>query len=707
MVRPLLAACLIATGALAKMQPPTKPIIGNPPIAAQKPHSFTHHGITVNDPWFWLKDPGYPKVSDPDILAYVTAENAYFEQAMAPVQPLVATLFEELKGRVAQDDASVPVADGAFEYWWRFQPGEQYRRWYRRPRGGGAEQLILSEPDLAAGLDYFRLGAVTVSPDGRLLAYATDSDGSERFTLKVRDIASGQDIATISTVTVGSPVWTADGSALFWTEVNENWRRVKVNLTRLADGSTRTIYAETADIGFGVAAAKSTDGKWLLLATGDHATSEVWLVPLANPDATPLLVKARSAGVRYEVDVRGETLFIRSNDCHVNFRIATATLAAPGDWRDLVAGSDRDYITGITAFASYLAIEGRRDGLDVIRLRRDDGRETLVPFAEASYTASIGDNREADAPLLRLNYASMVTPATVFDYDVAKGQLVTRKVQAVPSGYDASLYATERLWVTARDGARVPVSIVYRKGFPRDGSGKLYLYGYGAYGIAIPPGFSANRLSLLDRGFAFAIAHIRGGDDLGYQWYLDGKLGKRTNSFNDFVDVARGLVAQGFTRPGRIVAAGGSAGGELMGAVINQAPELFGAVAAHVPFVDVLNTMLDDTLPLTPGEWPEWGNPITSKADFELIRSYSPYDQVTARAYPPLLVTAGLNDPRVTYWEPAKWVAKLRATRTDNNILLLKTNMGAGHGGKSGRFTALEELAEEYGFFIHVLDGAK
>jgi oligopeptidase B len=400
------------------------------------------------------------------------------------------------------------------------------------------------------------------------------------------------------------------------------------------------------------------------------------------------------------VDVRGETIFIRSNDTHVNFRVATAKVAQPGEWTTLIAGSDRDYITGIAAFTSYLAVQGRRDGLDRIVLRKDDGTETALPFSEAAYTASLGANMEPDAPLLRLNYASMVTPATVYDYDVKAGKLVTRKVQAVPSGYDPSQYESQRLWITARDGVKVPVAIVYKKGFKPDGTGKLHLYAYGAYGIPTMPSFSANRLSLLDRGVAFAIAQIRGGDDLGYQWYLDGKLAKRTNTFNDFVDAARGLNAAGWAAPGMISASGGSAGGELMGAVVNQAPDLFRAVVAHVPFVDVLNTMLDESLPLTPGEWPEWGNPITSKADFELIRSYSPYDQVKAQAYPPLMVTAGLNDPRVTYWEPAKWVAKLRDVKTDNNTLIFKTNMGAGHGGKTGRFTALEELAEEYGFIL-------
>jgi len=671
------------------------------PIAETRPHSFTHHGITVDDPYHWLKDPNYPKVDDADVLAYLNAENAWFEAAMAPLAGLKDRIYDELKARVQPDDASVPVPYGAFEYWWQFRPGDQYRTWARRPRAGGADELLLSEPDLAHGHEYFRLGAQSVSPDGRLIAYAIDSDGSERFTIRIRDIASGSDIETVTSVSVGAITWTADSRAIVWTEVNDHWRRIKARLHVIGQvGDDHVLYEETEDKGFGVSVGKSQDGQWIIITTSDHVTSEVRLVPAADPLAPPLLVRARQAGVAYEVDVRGSTLFIRSNDTHVNFRVATASIAKPGDWQTLIAGSDRDYITGIAAFTSYLAIQGRRDGLDRIVLRQEDGSETVIPFAEAAYTAALGTNLEADAPLLRLSYASMVTPATAYDYDVAAAALITRKVQAVPSGYDPSQYESQRIWVTVRDGAKVPVAIVYRKGFQPDGTGKLHLYAYGAYGIAMTPGFSANRLSLLDRGMAFAIAQIRGGDDLGYQWYLDGKLARRTNTFNDFVDVARGLNAAGWAAPGHISASGGSAGGELMGAVVNQAPELFRAVVAHVPFVDVLNTMLDDSLPLTPGEWPEWGNPITSRQDFELIRSYSPYDQVKPQAYPPLMVTAGLNDPRVTYWEPAKWVAKLRATKTGDNVLIFKTNMGAGHGGKSGRFAALEELAEEYAFIL-------
>ena len=672
-----------------------------PPIAAQRPHSATWHGQTLSDPYFWLKDPRYPTVEDKDVLAYVEAENGYFEANMQPLAGLTATILTELKGRIKQDDASVPVKDGAFEYWWLFETGAQYRTWLRRPTGGGTEQVILSEPALASGHDYFRLAGSCISPDGRLLAYATDTSGDERFALKVRDLATGNDIETVATKSVGVPVWTADSKALAWTEVNDNWRRIRIRLHQLGQsGDDSILYEEILDKGFGVSVHRSQDRRWLIINSGDHATSEVRLVPTDNAATAPLLVRERTAGVSYDVDVRGQTLFIRTNDTHPNFRLVTAPLSAPASWTELIAPSDRDYLCGHAAFASYLAISARRDGLDQVRLRRDDGSETTVPFAEASYTVGIGANAEPDAPLLRLNYSSMVTPATVFDYDVAAGTLITRKVQDVPSGYDASQYATERLVITARDGVKVPVSIVYKKGFPRDGSGRVHLYGYGAYGIAIPPSFSANRLSLLDRGLAYAIAHIRGGDDLGYKWYLDGKLEKRTNTFHDFVDSAKALVASGWATTGNISASGGSAGGELMGVVVNTDPELWRAVVADVPFVDVLNTMLDDTLPLTPGEWPEWGNPITDMAAFALIRSYSPYDNVRAQAYPPMLITAGLNDPRVTYWEPAKWTAKLRSVKTDDNILLLKTNMGAGHGGKSGRFAALEDIAEEYSFIL-------
>ncbi len=670
-----------------------------PPVAATRPHSSTHHGIVRDDPYDWLRDPGYPKVEDAAVLAHLTAENDYFAAWMAPHAAAVETLFAEMKGRMKEDDASVPVRDGNFDYWFRFEAGGQYRIWLRRPADGGDEQVILSEPAEAAGKAYFRLAGLAVSPDARLLAWTADDDGGERFTLRIRDLASGADIATVTDHAIGAAVWTADSRGVAWTEVNDAWRPFRVRLHRLGAADDAVLYEE-ADASFFVGLGRSTDRSQLIVTAADHVTSEVRLIPTDDPDAPPLLVSARRTGREYDVDVRGAELFVRANDTHVNFRACTATLAAPGEWTELMAGDDRHYLRGLTAFASYLAITERVDGLDRIRLRRSDGSEATVAFPEASYTAHVGTNPEPDAPVLRLGYSSMVTPATVYDYDVAAARLVVRKVQEVPSGYAADDYVTERLTACAGDGTLVPVSVVCRRDFPRDGSGRLHLYGYGAYGLAIPPSFSASRLSLLDRGFAYAIAHVRGGDDLGYRWYLDGKLDRRTNSFTDFVACAEALVAAGFAAAGNISISGGSAGGTLMGVVANTDPALWRAVVAHVPFVDVLGTMLDGSLPLTPIEWPEWGNPVEDPAAYAAIAAYSPYDNVRAQDYPPLLITAGLNDPRVTYWEPAKWAARLRAVKTDANPLLLKVNMGAGHGGKSGRFEALRETAEEFAFVL-------
>lgn len=673
-----------------------------PPIAPVRPHRYERHGVTIEDPYFWLKDQNYPKVENPEVLDHLKAENAYFEQVMAPLKPLTDRLFDELKARQKEDDASVPSKDGDSLYWWQFEKGAQYRSWYRKRVGTGEPELLLDEPTLAAGLEYFRLNALSVSPDGRYLAYSADDDGSERFKLKIRDLETGADIEEVSRETIGQIVWAADSRRLAYVEVNANWRPHRVRLHRLGTpgGEADPILYEEQDASFFVGLSRSQDRSHFIIGTADHVTSEVYLLPTDDPTAPLKLVSPRQPGREYDVDVREGRLYIRTNDTHRNFRIATATLENPGEWEELIAGSDEHYIRGLTAFQNVLAISERIEGLDQVRLRDYDGGEHHVRFPEESYTVSLGANLEYAAPMLRLVYTSMVTPTTVYDYDIAARTLHVRKVQEVPSGYDPTLYETVRLTATARDGAKVPVSVVYKKGFPRDGSGRLHLYAYGAYGHAIPPSFSTARLSLLDRGFAYAIAHVRGGDDLGYTWYLDGKLDKRWNTFNDFVDVARHLIVEKFTSAGNISISGGSAGGELMGVVANTNPELWRAVVAHVPFVDVLNTMQDESLPLTPIEWPEWGNPIEDKGVFEYIRGYSPYDNVEAKAYPAMLVTAGLNDPRVTYWEPAKWVARLRANKTDDNLLLLKTNMGAGHGGKSGRWDSLHEVAEEYAFIL-------
>jgi len=673
-----------------------------PPAADRRSHSFIHHGITVEDPYAWLRDPGYPEVKDKAVLSYLEAENAFFEAAMQPHKPLTDALFEEMKGRIKEDDSSVPQKDGDYIYWRAFEIGAQYRKWYRKPVAGGEDQLILDEPALAEGHDYFRLGAMSVSPDGRYLAYAIDNNGSERFEARIKDLFTGALLPEIIADTLSSLVWTSDSKGLLYGIANEQWRTDNARLHWLGQPveSDIELFHED-DEGFRVSVGLTSSEKWIVIATGDHVTTEAWLLPADNPTAKPLLVAARQPGREYEVDEHEGTLYIRTNDTHPNFRLVKASLETPDQWEEVIAPDPHFYLTDFTLFKTFYVTEGRQDGLDQIELRDYATHSPKrIPFPEASYSASLDDNPEYDVTKLRVGYESMVTPDTIYDYDLATGELEVLKVQEIPSGYDAARYATERLMIPARDGTPIPVSIVYPRDLLRDGSAPLSLYGYGAYGIAMEPGFSTSRLSLLDRGFAFALAHIRGGDDLGQQWYLDGKLDKRTNSFTDFVDVAKGLIDLKFTSKGKIGISGGSAGGELMGAVINSDPDLWGAVVAHVPFVDVLNTMLDETLPLTPGEWPEWGNPIEDKTAFETILAYDPYSNVSAQPYPPLMVTAGLNDPRVTYWEPAKWVARLRATKTDENILLLKTNMGAGHGGKSGRFESLHETAEEFAFIL-------
>ena len=688
----------------AQKAPMTTATLPAPPKAERRPYSYERHGIRIEDPYAWLRDKGYPTVEDKDVLDYLKAENAYFEAAMKPHAALTEEIFQEMKGRIKEDDSSVPLTDGDWLYWSAFKEGTQYRDWYRKPAtGSGAETLIFSENQEAEGKEYFRLGAFAVSPDGTRLATLVDDDGSERFKLVVRDLATGKDLETVTEVGIGNPVWTSDSKGLVFTEVNDQWRsyRARYHVIGTPVEQDKTLYEEKDDIAFSVGVDRTTDNSLITISTGNNSSNEVRIVPADKPDAPQLLIKPRKPDLQYEVDAAHGKLWILTNDEHVNFRIASADPKKPGEWTEVVPGSDRTYLRGITAHRDHLLLASRVDGLDQLVLRDyATGKEERVPFTEASYSASFSGNPEYAPASYRLAYSSMVTPLTVYDYHPATRKLETRKVQEIPSGYDASKYVTERMMITARDGKKVPVSIVRLKESKKDGSGKLFVYGYGAYGYAIPPSFSTSRLSLVDRGFAYAIAHIRGGDDLGYQWFLDGKLKSRTNTFNDFVDVTKGLIAAGYAKPGRVAAQGGSAGGELMGAVVNQSPELFGAVVADVPFVDVLNTMLDDTLPLTPGEWTEWGNPIKDPEAFKLLRSYSPYDNVTAKAYPPMLITGGLNDPRVTYWEPAKWTAKLRATKTDDNLMLMKINMGAGHGGKSGRWNSLHEVAEAYTFVV-------
>jgi len=676
-----------------------------PPRAQEHPRQATHHGVDLHDPYHWLRDPGYPSISDPGILAHLEAENAQAEAILQPGSNEIATVLDEIKGRIKDDDQSVPARDGAYEYWWRFEAGAQYRRWLRRPVAGGAEHVLLDEVARAEGRGYFRLGALEVSPDDRLLAWSEDADGSERYSIHVRPAEGGNELISPFGNTSGGVIWSADSQALVYVELTPEHRPFRVRLRRLdaAAGSEDAILYEETDPSFFVGIDRTQGRRYLIIACGDHVTSEVRLIPLDDLLAEPILVSPRRANHRYEIDEAGGDFFFRSNADHPDYAILRAPADNPREtaWTSLMPSGAGRYYRGFVPFRRWLAVQGREQGLDRVWLRVIATRaEHAVPFPEDVAAVGLGSNAEIDPPVIRLSYQSMITPPTVFDYTPETRGLETLKVQEIPSGYERMRWRTERLTATASDGALVPISIVYPADHPRDGSRPLYLYAYGAYGMGMPAGFSVSRLSLLERGFAFAIAHIRGGDELGHAWYEGGKGAHRMTTFTDFIACAEHLIDSGFAKPGRIAISGGSAGGTLMGTVLNLRPELWGSVAAHVPFVDVLNTMLDDTLPLTPIEWPEWGDPIRDAEAFRTILAYSPYENVRAQDYPPLLVTAGLNDPRVTYWEPAKWVAKLRELKTDSNDLLLKTNMGAGHGGKSGRFEGLRETAEEFAFIL-------
>ncbi len=675
----------------------------NAPSAARKTHTFTHHGITVEDPYAWLRDPNYPQVDAPEVLEYLTQENNYFDAYMAPLQPLVEQVFEELKARQPEQDNSVPYLKNGYWYQWRFEKDAQYRCWYWAAEATPQDwQVLLDERKLADGHKYFSLGSLAVSPDNNKLAYSLDVDGSERYTLHIIDINSCTAVANPIEATIGTPVWNADSTALFYVIVNDQWQPLEVYQHTLTSSDNDPLIFKESDTTLRVSLSLTQSEQWVLLNSGGHTSNEVYVIPRANFSQAPRLMEARQDNVEYNVDHGNGEFVIRSNVRQANFDIYRTAEDTPeqAHWQLWIEGDKQHYLTGHVILANYLVIEERINGLDQIRVVDDQNASHYLTFPEAAYEAEVGITPEFDTHHLRITYASMVTPNTVFDYNLIDRTFTTLKVKEIPSGYTANEFRTERLIATARDGVEVPISLVYHQDTPLNGSAPVYLYAYGAYGIAMTPGFSAARISLLQRGFIYAIAHIRGGDDLGYHWYTEGKLDKRTNTFNDFVDAARHLISAKYASPGNIAIAGGSAGGELMGAVVNQAPELWGAVAAHVPFVDVLNTMLDETLPLTPPEWEEWGNPIADKAAFEFIASYSPYDQLQTGAYPPILVTAGLNDPRVTYWEPAKYVAKLRTLKQDKTPLLLKTNMGAGHGGQSGRFDSLKELAEEYAFFL-------
>ena len=684
-----------------------------PPVAEKRPHTIRHHGLTLEDDYHWLRAGNWqevmrkPQALDPAIRTYLEAENAFTDATLKDTLPLQEALFAEMKGRLKQDDRTVPSPHGPWAYFSEFVPGEQYLRICREPREGGDKEVIIDGNVEAKGKAYWDLGATAHSPDHRLFAYAADDKGSELFSIRIRDMETGEDLADVITDTRGELHWALDSRTLFYIRVDENQRPRYVYRHAVGTPPEKDdLVYEEADAGFFVALGKTQSARFLYIDAHDHETSEVHLIDAAEPRSPLRLVAPRSHGHEYGIEHHDGALIITTNsEAAEDFRICEAPLSSPepASWREIIAHKPGRLILETVAFKDHLVRLEREEGVPRIVIREfATGAEHAISFDEEAYALGMGAGYEFDTTRLRFTYSSMTTPAETYDYDMVSKERRLRKRQEIPSGHDAAQYVTRRLFAPSHDGEMVPVSLLYRRSTPLDGSAPVFLFGYGAYGFAMPAGFSTHRLSLVDRGFIFALAHIRGGKDKGYRWYKEGKLTKKPNTFRDFIAAGEHLVAQGLTKRGRIVANGGSAGGMLMGAVANMAPDLFLGIIADVPFVDVLNTMLDKDLPLTPPEWPEWGNPIENKEHFELIRSYSPYDNVEQKAYPHIFAYGGLTDPRVTYWEPAKWIAKLRARNTSGNLVLLKINMDAGHGGASGRFSRLKEVALDYAFAIKV-----
>ncbi len=683
-----------------------------PPVADRHPIDITYHGHTRRDDYAWLKDENWqqvmhePEVLNKDIRAYLEAENAYTQAWMADTHPLQQKLFDEMRGRIKEDDSTVPDPDGEYAYYVRYVEGGQHPKYCRKPtQGGGAETVLLDGDAEAAGQDYYKIGAFVHASDHRMSAYAEDRNGSEIFTLRFRDMESGENVADEIGNASADMEWAEDGKTLFYTVLDDNHRPSKVMRHVVGTpASDDVLVYEEADPGYFVSLSKTESRRLILIDAHDHETSEVYMIPADAPETAPEMIAPRAQGVEYSVSEHAGRLVILTNaDGAEDFKIVTAPLDNPGraNWVDLIQHMPGTLIVGFEVFAEYLVRLERVAALPRVVVRHwESQQEFTIRFEEEAYALGLEGGFEYATHNLRFSYSSPTTPRQVIDFNMATGDRTLLKQDEVPSGHNPADYVTRRIQAVAPDGELVPVTVLYRADCVLDGSAPVLLYGYGSYGMTMPASFVTPRLSLVDRGFIYAIAHIRGGMEKGYRWYTDGKREKKRNTFTDFIAAAEGLINENLARPDGIAIHGGSAGGMLMGACANLRPDLWRAVVADVPFVDVLNTMCDTSLPLTPIEWPEWGNPIEDKDAYDYILSYSPYDNVEAKDYPALLATAGLTDPRVTYWEPAKWVAKLRGLKTDGNPLLLKTNMSAGHAGAAGRFDRLEELAFNYAFVL-------
>ncbi len=670
-----------------------------PPVAKEIPKTAAIHGETRTDPYFWLRDR-----NDPEVIRYLEAENKYTEAMMKHTEELQAKLYKEILGRIKETDLSVPERIDDYFYYTRTQEGLQYPI-YARKKGSleAAEEILLDQNALAAGHKYFRIGAFKVSPNHKLLAYSTDTTGAETYTLVVKDLTTGQLLKDQVPNTYYGVEWGNDNGTIFYITLDAAKRPYQLHRHSLgADPKQDDLVFHEKDEMFFLTITKTRSKKYLLVDLESKTTSEVHYLDADRPTGKFQVIHARQHDMEYDVEHHGDKFFIVTNENARNFKLMEAPVSSPSkqNWKEVIPHRTAVKLDGAGAFRDHLVLYERENGLRQIRVRNlKSGEIHAVSFPEPVYTVMPAGNPEFNTTTLRFDYNSLVTPRSIFDYDMNTRKRDLKKQYEVLGGYAPALYQSERIFATASDGAKVPISMVYKKGMTRNGKSPLLLYGYGSYGISSDPRFSSDRLSLLDRGFIYAIAHIRGGGEMGRPWYEDGKLLKKENTFTDFIACAEHLIGQKYTSSDRLVIFGGSAGGLLMGAVTNMRPDLFKVVIAKVPFVDVINTMLDESIPLTVTEFEEWGNP-KNKQYYDYMKSYSPYDNVQAKAYPHMLVTTGLNDPRVAFWEPAKWVAKLRKRKTGRNVLLLKTNMGAGHGGPSGRYERFKETAFDYAFVL-------
>ena len=687
-----------------------------PPVAPKHPKRIDQLGRVRTDDYAWLKDDNWQAVlRDPsliraDVKAHLTAENAYTAAMLAATEPLQSAMFAEMKGRIKEDDSSVPTPDGSWDYYARYALGAQHPIHARRPRGqANGEVVLLDEDAESKGRAYYHVGAAAHSPDHALYGYAVDEQGSEVYRILIKDLATGEILPDPVESATGDFTFSPDSAWLFWILRDDNGRPAKIYRRPVRGGRVDDVLVyDEPDDGFFLSIGTTSSEAYIVIGAGDHETSEVRLIPASDPTAEPRTVEPRAPGLRYDLEHWDGRFLIRTNaDGAIDFKVVTAPEASPGraHWSDWAGHQPGRYLVGVGAFKDWFVRLVRENAANSLLLtERGTGAEHAIAFHEEAFALGLAGGFEFDTTTLRFVYESPTTPKQWFDYDMAARTRLLRKTQEIPSGHDPARYVSRRLFAKASDGADVPITVLMRADTPLDGSAPLLLYGYGAYGLPMEPNFSIRNLSLVDRGWIWATAHVRGGSEKGWGWFLDGRGEKKPNTFTDFIAVAEHLTGLGYGAAGRIVAYGGSAGGMLMGAIANLRPELWAGIIGAVPFVDVLNTMSDATLPLTPPEWPEWGNPLEDAAAYDLIAGYSPYDNIGAKAYPAILATGGLSDPRVTYWEPAKWVARLREMTTGAAPILLKINMDAGHGGASGRFDFLKEIALDYAFAVWAID---